>query len=949
MIRIRTLGGLSVSRDGTPIAGSATQPRRLAVLALVARAGDRGIKRERVLSLLWPDTGEEPARAALSQTLHVLRRDLGTDELFLGVQDLRLNQAVATCDALEFEAAMASGDVDRAVAVYGGAFLEGFRLPGSDEVDRWIEEERANLAARYAEGIERLGRAATERGDAIAAAGWWRRRVAIDPLNARATVALMKALDAAGERAAAIQQARIYEALLEQELALEPDAAVVRLAAELRARTVEAVEAVGTVEPVREAPERSEQSQPPQPTQPTQPTQPSQPTRRAGLMLAIAVITILGAILFLRRSAVPASAPFLAVGTIRDFRDSASDAASLADMLATNLARVPGLQVVSPLRLLELEDRHKGSGDGAISAAARAAGATELVEGGIHPLAEGRLLLELRRMDLSSGAVRSAYRIEGTDLFELVASATRDISSSLGRPGDALDPGEVSTRSLVSYRFYEEGLREYSRGDYEAAYQLFSRAVREDSTFAMAEHYRLWAGGLVQHPWEPGAAERLVRLADRASDRERLLIKGYVAIAQQGPGLLAVAETLAVRYPRELDGHYLVGFARMVRGEFGLAIPHLQRVLELDSTGASAGSARCMACDAYQQLSFAYHALDSTDAASTVLRRWIARDSTSSRAWTDAARVAAATGRPDEAITAWRRAKVGATGRDEFVFPAGVRIIEADFAGAEELLRAAALSTDPSSAFEGTWYLGLLTRHQGRWAESARLMQQRSAALTAEERRADFGFLPKTAEALALYESGEPARAFILWDSIAQFPNPALGEGDLHRRQAMLHALLADAALALDDTSRVRRAADSAAAWASRSNNPRDSRVADHAAGVLRLAHGDTAGAISTLRSAIFSVTLGFTRTNSVLGRILLAAGRPAEAIAVVRPALRGSLESSNLYVTHTELHEQLGRAFTALGQRDSARVHFGYVAKALERSDPVAKQRLEAARRGAQ
>src|SRR5512134_2042601 len=234
MIRIRTLGGLSASRDDQPPSGAATQPRRLAVLALIARAGDRGLTRERLLALLWPDTDEEAGRRALSQALHALRTDLRDDDLFIGVQELRLNLATATCDVLDFDAAMAAHECDRAATAYSGPFLQGFRLAGAAEFDRWMEEERSHLAERYAVALERLAAMAMERGAPIAAVGWWRRRAAMDPLNARITVELMRALAAAGERHSALQQAKIYEALIEQELALPPDADVARYAEELR-------------------------------------------------------------------------------------------------------------------------------------------------------------------------------------------------------------------------------------------------------------------------------------------------------------------------------------------------------------------------------------------------------------------------------------------------------------------------------------------------------------------------------------------------------------------------------------------------------------------------------------------------------------------------------------------------------------------------------------------
>ncbi|MFN2564352.1 MAG: winged helix-turn-helix domain-containing protein, partial [Gemmatimonadaceae bacterium] len=83
-MRLRTFGGISV--DGAPqaLGGAATQRRPLALLALLAAAGDRGISRERLLALLWPESNTEQARNALRQTLYALRRDLGAPELLLG-------------------------------------------------------------------------------------------------------------------------------------------------------------------------------------------------------------------------------------------------------------------------------------------------------------------------------------------------------------------------------------------------------------------------------------------------------------------------------------------------------------------------------------------------------------------------------------------------------------------------------------------------------------------------------------------------------------------------------------------------------------------------------------------------------------------------------------------------------------------------------------------------
>ena len=62
---------------------------------------------------------------------------------------------------------------------------------------------------------------------------WWRRLANSDPLSAGAAKKLMLALAAAGDRAGAVQYARVYQELVRQELEMEPDSEIEDLAAAL--------------------------------------------------------------------------------------------------------------------------------------------------------------------------------------------------------------------------------------------------------------------------------------------------------------------------------------------------------------------------------------------------------------------------------------------------------------------------------------------------------------------------------------------------------------------------------------------------------------------------------------------------------------------------------------------------------------------------------------------
>jgi Tol biopolymer transport system component/DNA-binding SARP family transcriptional activator len=223
-----------VEREGQRLTGAASQPRRLALLALVACSGDHGMTRDRLLGMLWPESDEERARKGLNQALYALRQEMGDGEVFLGTTDLRLNPELVTSDLATFTSAIKAGQLERATAVYIGPFLDGFHLSEAPEFERWLEEERAGLARDYATALERLARLAADRGECLESVEWWRKLAAQDPLNARVAIGLMEALVAAGDRTAALQHARVYEVLIEQELEAPPDREVVALAQRIR-------------------------------------------------------------------------------------------------------------------------------------------------------------------------------------------------------------------------------------------------------------------------------------------------------------------------------------------------------------------------------------------------------------------------------------------------------------------------------------------------------------------------------------------------------------------------------------------------------------------------------------------------------------------------------------------------------------------------------------------
>ena len=227
MLRLRTLGGLAIERPGVSPSGGATSARRrLSILAVLAAAGSRGVPRDKLQTLFWPESDTERARHALDQALHWLRRDLKTDSLLLGREEVALNPEVIASDVGEFRAAVAQNDFATAVSLYTGPFLDGLFIADASEFERWLDGERAALATDFERSLEALGSAAAARGDHREAAQWWQRLAALDPRKTRVVMALMSELAASGDRAGAMRQADVYRTLVREDLDVEPNPAV---------------------------------------------------------------------------------------------------------------------------------------------------------------------------------------------------------------------------------------------------------------------------------------------------------------------------------------------------------------------------------------------------------------------------------------------------------------------------------------------------------------------------------------------------------------------------------------------------------------------------------------------------------------------------------------------------------------------------------------------------
>ncbi|MEO8577727.1 MAG: BTAD domain-containing putative transcriptional regulator, partial [Gemmatimonadales bacterium] len=903
------------------------------------------ISRDKVLAYLWPARDDEHARHSLAQLVYSMRRTLNRP-LIAGDAEFRLDHQSLTSDIDEF---IGTTDPERISALYAGPFLDGFHLSDAPEFDHWVERERERTTGIACAALETIAKRSSAKDDHVAAIDAWRRRVAISPLDSRPAIGLMEALAASGDRTAAVRHARLYETLMRSEMEMDPDPQVSELAERLQRDTrptpsasqkavvvgspaasppLEREAAIGSIPPGSPVPHA---------TTATEPATPRRRRIRAPFVVLGAIATALvvtAAINLWPRTNVP---ELLAVGDVHFLAaDSIGNASTFTDMLATSLARLNGVQVLSNARVQEVLAAMKRADTttATVGSAAAKAGAVEVLEATVRGNA-GRLLLDLRRVNLKTGAIQRVYSVTGADVFELADAATAALAQDFRVAPPPTAIASVTTHSLPAYRLYEEGLRLYYDGDAAAAYRLFNAAVAEDSTFPMAAFYAWRTATLASLPQEPETYDRLRRIAKRGTERERLFIEGTLATALVDPAALAIAETLATRYPSEPDAQFLLGSVRSTVGDYAGAVESARLVGRMEMR-AGVESPQCRVCDAFNLEVVGLISMDSLDAAERAAREWLQTHPRSLGAIGRLADVLERQGRFEEALKVVEssdsiapRSRIGDPRPNIYGLRAG------KFAEVDPRLRAS-LDATPDEAASARWLLLVSLRNQGRFADALALASQPTS----------IAVLPQQALGHALFEAGSAKRSAAYFDSLSKLGSNFRSGGMQARSKTWALAHFATALAALGDTARLVRVAVDLQQIGSRSLFGRDRQLHFYARGLLLRIRGDSAGAIEEFRKSISSLTEGFTRENYELAKLLMASGRSPEAVTVLTAALHGSIDASNYYITRTELHELLGQAYQRAGSPAKAAAEFKTVASAWARADaPYRLRAAEAAR----
>jgi len=243
-LSIRVLGPFQVSLDDEPVSGFASDKVR-ALLAYLVLSPEHPHRRETLAGLLWPEFPERSARTNLRNALANLRHVIGDSTAappFLQStrQTIQFNsQSDYWLDADSFEDLLAllpsmSVQLEQAVRLVRGTFLEGFSLADAAPFEEWLLLRREYYCRQVVKALDGLvaiheGRGAYERALVHA-----RRRVELEPWQEDGQRQLIRLLFLSGSRSEALAHYDACRRNLADELGLEPAPETTRLYEQIR-------------------------------------------------------------------------------------------------------------------------------------------------------------------------------------------------------------------------------------------------------------------------------------------------------------------------------------------------------------------------------------------------------------------------------------------------------------------------------------------------------------------------------------------------------------------------------------------------------------------------------------------------------------------------------------------------------------------------------------------
>lgn len=253
---------------------------------------------------------------------------------------------------------------------------------------------------------------------------------------------------------------------------------------------------------------------------------------------------------------------------------------------------VPESKIQSTLKLMARSPQERISTDVGREIAQRN-GIKAMLTGSIAAIGN-QYLITLTVMNAETGDQLAQTQQQANDKDHVLAAlgkATSEIREKLGEERESIAKydkplQEATTSSLEALKDFTRAEELNTSGQYEQAIPVFQHAIELDPNFAMAySKLAVMYGNLGQHGPALEMAKKAYDLRDRASEREKLYIAAYYAVAQgDAPSELQAWQLYVQNYPRETAGHVNMGVAYNDNGDVEHYVEEQLKAIQLDPT-----------------------------------------------------------------------------------------------------------------------------------------------------------------------------------------------------------------------------------------------------------------------------------------------------------------------------------------------------------------------------
>jgi WD40 repeat protein/DNA-binding SARP family transcriptional activator len=242
-LKICLFGALVIALDGDKVA-NLSSAKACALLAYLSVESSQAHRRDKLVNLLWPEYTETSARANLRRALADLRQAIGDHQavppfLHISRETLQFNTTSdAWVDVITFNKLLGTSpppttdrelnvtdgipQLEEAVSLYRGPFLDGFSIPDSVDFEEWALLTRERVHRQCLQALYRLAEAYQVNGEYEAALVHAWRQVEMDPWQESGHRQVMQLLALSGQRGAALAQYEACRKLLRTELGTGP-------------------------------------------------------------------------------------------------------------------------------------------------------------------------------------------------------------------------------------------------------------------------------------------------------------------------------------------------------------------------------------------------------------------------------------------------------------------------------------------------------------------------------------------------------------------------------------------------------------------------------------------------------------------------------------------------------------------------------------------------------